>query len=172
MRYWDRLSALSRLSILCSTLLIGGNTGLAEETVGRLRNFEPTERAEKELQRAREIASALDIRPLNEPHCMAPSACDLFAPDIGNVGFTIHSDGTLRVSGISEATGEVEATICTWVVALLTEIEDLGAARAIASGLIDEVRATKEIVTITEFGADLIGEWRFDKYVKCRGVRP
>ena len=130
------------------------------------------EQAAAEVGRAKVAARALEIGPLREPDCFMEGRCLLGAVDIGSIGVSIGRDGILYASGTPAHFGQAEETMCRWVFALLTGIED----PAILDPLIQRMIKVLDGTGLTkasnsEFPASLELERFPEEMITCRGRR-
>ena len=135
-------------------------------------DYEPTERAKLEIQRAIDVAYSLEIGPLDEPRCVFPESCSLYFPKVGTLGLALSRDGAIHISSVPDASGEPDVTMCRWVVALSTGIKDLNTVNAITRALILEVKSTGKPASNKEFGATIEAKPRFGRFIRCESVRP
>lgn len=170
MNVWHCWRNLVRSGFLCVALIVIGCTGFTG--LGHA-DSEPSERAKKELERAIEIAFLLDAERVFDPHCPLSNFCSLTILNGGTLEFSVRDTALYRAWGapFTRKQMEQEVVTCTWLVALLTGVEDLSVAEAIAKELVTDARATKQKVSATVHGVSFTAEWRQADYVSCEGKR-
>jgi len=160
--FWSGFFGVALIIIGCT-----GFTGLGHA------DSEPSERAKKELQRAIEIAFLLDAERVFDPHCPFPNYCSLTILNGGTLEFSVGDtalDSAFGAPFTRKQMGQ-EVVTCTWLVALLTGVEDLSVAEAIAQELVTDARATKQTVSATVLGVSFTARWWQADYVSCKGKR-
>lgn len=131
------------------------------------------EQAAAEIERAKIAARALGIGPLREPDCFMEGSCLLGAVDTGTLGVSIGRDGILYASSTPAHFGQAEETMCRWVFALLTGVEDPAILDPLIQGM---VKVLDETGITTAYNSELSASLELERYhpdsvFTCRGRR-